>query len=58
METVIAIAILAVAFILGIYTGVWLIYRVYLKHGLAKGILEVGKETYRVSKFVPRNTRV
>lgn len=58
METVIAIAILAVSFILGIYTGVWLIYQVYLKHGLTKGILEVGKETYRVSKFVPRNTRV
>ena len=58
METVILILIIAVSFILGVYTGVWLIYHIYLKDGIDKGIMKVGKETYRVSKFVPRNTRV
>ena len=58
METVILILIIAVSFILGVYTGVWLIYHIYLKDGIDKGIMKVGKETYRVSKFVSRNTRV
>lgn len=58
MEIVIGILIIVVSFMLGFHTGVWLIYQVYLKHGLEEGILKVGKETYRVSKFVSRNTRV
>jgi hypothetical protein len=46
------------AFVLGFVVGVWVTYKTYLKPGIAKGILEVGNETYRVSKFVPRNTRI
>jgi hypothetical protein len=46
------------AFVLGFVVGVWVTYKTYLKPGIAKGILEVGSETYRVSKFVPRNTRI
>jgi hypothetical protein len=45
------------AFVLGFVVGVWVTYKTYLKPGINKGILEVGNETYRVSKFVPRNTR-
>lgn len=46
------------AFVLGFVVGVWVTYKVMrVKAGIAKGILEVGNETYRVSKFVPRNTR-
>ena len=58
MEIVILILIIVVSFMLGFHTGVWLIYHVYLKDGIDKGIMKVGKETYRVSKFVSRNTRV
>lgn len=46
------------AFVLGFVAGVWLTYRTYLKPSLAEGILKLGDTTYRVSKFVPRNTRV
>lgn len=58
MDIIAIILALSAFYGMGLFSGVWLIYRVYLKHGLEKGILEVGKETYRVSKFVSRNTRV
>jgi hypothetical protein len=58
MEFLIIVALVIVSYTLGLYSGVWLIYRTLLKPGLAKGILEVGNDTYRVSKFVQRNTRI
>jgi hypothetical protein len=58
MDIIAIILIISAFYGMGLFSGVWLIYRTYLKPGLARGILEIGKETYRVSKFVPRNTRV
>lgn len=52
------IAALGIFFAFGLYVGVWLIYTTLLKPGLAKGILEVGNKTYRVSEFVHRKTRI
>ena len=48
----------AFTFMFGLYVGVWIVYHSYLKQSIEKGILEVGKDTYRISKFVPRNTRI
>lgn len=42
----------------GVYFGIRVLFNTWLKPGLTKGILEVGNDTYRVSKFVPRNTRI
>lgn len=54
----VATGLFASGFALGGYLGIRTLFNTWLKPGLAKGILEVGKDTYRVSKFVPRNTRV
>lgn len=58
MDVLSIILVLAAFFALGLYSGVWMTYKTYLKPAIDKGILEVGKDTYRVSKFVARNTRI
>jgi hypothetical protein len=59
MELVIVyITATLLAFGLGFYLGVKAIYEFVLKPGLERGILEIGKDAYRISKFVQRNTRI
>ena len=51
---IIAIAI----FGFGFWAGIATLYAVWLKPSLARGILDFGNETYRMSRIIKRNTRV
>lgn len=57
MEIWITIVIFGVVFFLGYVLGVISIYDM-IRGGIKKGILQLGQETYRVSKVVSRNTRI
>lgn len=52
-------AVIAFAiFAFGFYVGVAALHSAWLRPGIEKGILEVGGETYRLSRIVKRNTRI
>lgn len=50
--------VIAASFGVGFYAGVVALFNVWLKPGLAKGILDFGNDTYRMSRIVKRNTKI
>lgn len=52
------VVIAFVIFGLGVWSGIAMLYNIWLKPGLARGILDFGNDTYKMSRIVKRNTRV